>query len=82
MILENFFIVCWIFFFFTHQLNNFIFQACRIVNIHLFNNNNNNNDNALNECFVDLESENDVKDALKKTNLTMGNRYVERKLLK
>lgn len=54
-----------------------IILACRIVTIHLFN----NNENISGECLVDLESENDVKDALKKTNTTIANRYVESKII-
>ena len=43
------------------------------MNVHLFN----ESSNPSNECFVDLESENDVKDVVKKRNLPMGNRQVE-----
>jgi hypothetical protein len=51
------------------------FTACRIVTIHLFS----NNETSSGECLVDLESENDVKDALRKNNSSIGNRYVESK---
>ncbi|CAF0817598.1 unnamed protein product [Adineta steineri] len=48
-------------------------SPCRIITIHLSN----ENDNSSGECLVDLESENDVKDALKKSNEYMGSRYIE-----
>ncbi|CAF3561619.1 unnamed protein product [Rotaria sordida] len=46
---------------------------CRIDTIHLFN----NRVGSSGECLVDLESETDVKDALRKTNQFIGNRYIE-----
>ena len=61
--------------FFESEFLSFV-SACRIVNVHLFN----ESGNSSNECFVDLESENDVKDAMKKRNLSMGNRHVESNL--
>ncbi|CAF3777142.1 unnamed protein product [Rotaria socialis] len=48
-------------------------HPCRIDTIHLFNNRGSSSD----ECLVDLELEADVKDALKKSNQLMGNRYIE-----
>lgn len=47
--------------------------ACRIDTIHLFNNHGNSSD----ECLVDLETEIDVKNALKKTNQLVKNKYIE-----
>jgi len=32
------------------------------------------------ECLIDLESENDVREALKKANQYMGSRYIESKI--
>jgi hypothetical protein len=32
------------------------------------------------ECLIDLESESDVRDALKKANQYMGSRYIESKI--
>ncbi|CAF4047739.1 unnamed protein product [Rotaria sp. Silwood2] len=46
---------------------------CRIDTIHLFN----NRVSSSGECLVDLESETDVKDALRKTKQFIGNRYIE-----
>lgn len=60
-------------FFNLNKIISLIYLACRIITIHLFS----NNGNSSSECLVDLESETDVKDALKKTNSSMGNRYIE-----
>lgn len=49
-----------------------IFIACRIAAIHLFS----NNDNSLGECLVEVESETDVRDALKKSNQYLGSRHI------
>ncbi|CAF1038867.1 unnamed protein product [Rotaria sp. Silwood1] len=46
---------------------------CRIDTLHLFN----NRVSSSGECLVDLESETDVKNALRKTNQFIGNRYIE-----
>ncbi|CAF3349584.1 unnamed protein product [Rotaria sp. Silwood1] len=46
---------------------------CRIVAIHLFD----NNGTSSSDCFVDLESEIDVKDALKKSGQYLDKRYIE-----
>lgn len=50
-----------------------IFLACRINNVHLFD-----NDGTLaNECFVALDSDIDVKDALKKSGSYLDKKSVE-----
>ncbi|CAF2747899.1 unnamed protein product [Rotaria sp. Silwood2] len=46
---------------------------CRIVAIHLFE----NNGTSSSDCFVDLESEVDVKDALKKSSQYLDKRCIE-----
>ncbi|CAF0784291.1 unnamed protein product [Adineta steineri] len=48
-------------------------QPCHITTIHLFE----DNDNPSNECFVELESEVDVTDALKKSGVYLDKKYVE-----
>jgi hypothetical protein len=74
MILKNFFIVN--LFLYKIKFYALFFTACRITTIHLFS----NNGNSSGECLVDLESEIDVKDALKKTNQFIGSRYIEGKI--
>jgi len=74
MILKNFFIVGLIYL--INKIISLIFLACRINTIHLFN----NDGHSSGECLVDLESENDVKEALRKTNQSMGKRYIEGKI--
>jgi len=62
-----------------NKVNLFVYLACHIVTIHLFNNN--NNGHSSDQCLVDLESESDVRNALKKNQSTLANRSIESRLL-
>ncbi len=50
-----------------------ILLACRVIAVHLFD----NSGTSTNECFVDLGSEIDVKDALKKSGSHLDKKYIE-----
>lgn len=52
-----------------------ILLACRVVNVHLFD----NSGASSSECFVDLDSEIDLKDALKKSGSYSDNKTIEGK---
>ena len=51
----------------------FTLIACRVVNVHLFD----DGGTSSSECFVDLESEVDVKDTLKKSGSQLDNKNIE-----
>lgn len=51
------------------------FVACRVVAVHFFD----NSAASIAECFVDLDSEIDVKDALKKSGSHLDNKHIESK---
>lgn len=53
-----------------------IFIACRVVAVHFFD----NSSTSTPECFVDLDSEADVKDALKKSGSHLDNKHIEGKI--
>jgi hypothetical protein len=50
--------------------------ACRVIAVHLFDNDGTSSD----ECFVDLSSEMDVKDALKKSGSLLDKKCIEGKI--
>jgi hypothetical protein len=51
----------------------YILLACRVIAVHLFD----NSSTSSNECFVDLGSEIDVKDALKKSGSHLDKKSIE-----
>ena len=52
-----------------------LFIACRVVAVHIFDDSGSSSD----ECFVDLDSEIDVKDALKKSGSYLDKKLIEGK---
>lgn len=53
-----------------------VFLACGIIDIHYFE----NTINSTTECIVDLDSEMDVEEVLKKNGHYLNNQIVERKI--
>lgn len=53
-----------------------LFLACQVVTVHLFD----NNGSSASDCFVELEAEVDLKDALKKSGQTLDKKYIESKI--
>lgn len=57
---------------FIERLSAFVLLACHSLTILFVD-----NGNSSAECFVDLESEADLRNVLKKSNSTIGNRPIE-----